>query len=126
MKYKGYEASFDYDEEQSLLKGVVINNQDIITFYGTIETIKKEFEKSIDEYIEFRAQMKKIPISELILCIDHMKKSGGCQFGAGKICDQCGTPYLLWKMISGELLCGEELKATNWEQKLAYQQFIGN
>ena len=61
INYKGYEAIIEYDEAQTLLKGKVLNIQDVITFYGTIKTINDEFKKSIDDYLAFCEEMKKKP-----------------------------------------------------------------
>ena len=59
INYKGYEAIIEYDETQTLLKGKVLNIQDVITFYGSIKTINDEFKFSIDDYLAFCQEMKK-------------------------------------------------------------------
>lgn len=54
MEYKGYYAEIEYDEDTKRYYGRVINTRDIITFHGeTIEETNKEFEKSVDDYLDF-------------------------------------------------------------------------
>ncbi len=54
MKYKGYEAAIDFDEEMEMFHGSVINTRDVITFYGrSVAELKKEFKNSVDDYLEF-------------------------------------------------------------------------
>ena len=54
MKYKGYIGHLEFDDEAEIFHGEVINTKDIITFQGkSVEEIKKEFQESIDDYLEF-------------------------------------------------------------------------
>jgi predicted HicB family RNase H-like nuclease len=54
MKYKNYEAAVRYDEEAEVFYGEVINTRDVITFQGkSVEELKKEFENSVEDYLEF-------------------------------------------------------------------------
>lgn len=57
---------------------------------------------------------------ELTLCLELWKKNGGCSFGGGTKCHQCATPYLLLKLINGELLHGtmKRLILKDWQEKL--------
>ena len=54
MKYKDYEATVKFDEEAEIFYGEVINTRDVITFQGSsVEELKKEFENSVEDYLEF-------------------------------------------------------------------------
>ena len=53
LKYKGYTGSFEYDAQEDILFGRVINIDAVITFYGTsIEEMRESFKGSVDTYIE--------------------------------------------------------------------------
>lgn len=61
--------------------------------------------------------MNKIsPEKELQLCLKLWEKKGGCRFGGGKQCAACATPYLLWKMMTGEII-HEKLSIEDWKKK---------
>ena len=50
MEYKGYQASYKFDEEEGTFIGDVVNISDIIFFYGdTVEQLNEEFRFSIDD-----------------------------------------------------------------------------
>src|SRR5207302_5706802 len=54
MKYKGYEAVIQFDEDANIFHGEVINTRDVITFQGTsVKELKKAFEESIEDYLAF-------------------------------------------------------------------------
>ncbi|EDY82625.1 HicB family [Verrucomicrobiia bacterium DG1235] len=54
MEYKGYVGTVQFDEEAEIFHGEVINMRDVVTFQGdTVEGLKKEFQLSIDDYLEF-------------------------------------------------------------------------
>lgn len=62
MKYKGYEATIEYDEVDCLFFGRVINTRDVISFDGTtVEELQQSFEAVIDEYLEDCKQEEKEP-----------------------------------------------------------------
>ena len=53
MKYKGYEATVEFDEIDEVFFGNVINTRDVISFDGkTVDELKQSFEAVIDEYLE--------------------------------------------------------------------------
>jgi predicted HicB family RNase H-like nuclease len=53
MKYKGYEATVEYDDVDQIFFGRVINTRDVISFDGkSVEELKQSFEQVIEEYIE--------------------------------------------------------------------------
>ncbi len=54
MKYKGYEAVVQFDEDANLFHGEVINTRDVITFQGlSVKELKKSFEESVEDYLAF-------------------------------------------------------------------------
>ncbi|MEM9509848.1 MAG: type II toxin-antitoxin system HicB family antitoxin [Cyanobacteria bacterium P01_E01_bin.35] len=62
MKYKGYEATIEYDEVDQIFFGRVINTRDIISFDGeSVAELKKSFEAVIEEYLEDCRQEGKEP-----------------------------------------------------------------
>jgi hypothetical protein len=64
---------------------------------------------------------KKEYIEELKFCLKLWEEKGGCEFGGKTKCEECATPYLLLKFISGELLHGdmERLTLEDWKEKLS-------
>ncbi|MCC5621931.1 type II toxin-antitoxin system HicB family antitoxin [Nostoc sp. CHAB 5715] len=54
MKYKGYEASVEFDAEAEIFHGEVINIRDVITFQGSsVDELKQAFSDSVDDYLNF-------------------------------------------------------------------------
>jgi predicted HicB family RNase H-like nuclease len=57
MKYKGYEAIVSFDDEADIFHGEVINIRDVITFQGqSVDELKKAFQESVDDYLDFCAE----------------------------------------------------------------------
>ena len=53
MKYKNYEASIKYSDEDETFIGEVVNTYDILVFDGaTVEEVKESFHAVVVEYIE--------------------------------------------------------------------------
>ncbi|MEI8247500.1 MAG: type II toxin-antitoxin system HicB family antitoxin [Lentisphaerota bacterium] len=62
MNYKGYTAKVEFDEEAEIFFGTVINTRDTITFQSeNAHELKKEFELSVDDYLEFCKEQGKAP-----------------------------------------------------------------
>ena len=62
LKYKGYCGYVEYDDEAGIFHGEVLDTRDVITFQGkSVEEIKKAFQESIDDYLEFCAERKEKP-----------------------------------------------------------------
>ncbi|WP_107671187.1 type II toxin-antitoxin system HicB family antitoxin [Cyanothece sp. BG0011] len=62
MKYKGYEAVIEYDEEDQLFFGRVINIEDIIVFDGlSVDELKQAFQTVIDQYLADCQTLNKSP-----------------------------------------------------------------
>ena len=54
MNYKGYLGNVEYDDENRVFCGKVINTRTVITFHGTtVDEIEKEFRASVDEYLDW-------------------------------------------------------------------------
>ncbi len=57
MEYRGYIGKVEYDEDAEVFHGEVINLRDVITYEGmTVDELKKAFEESIDDYLDFCKQ----------------------------------------------------------------------
>ncbi|NCS40654.1 MAG: type II toxin-antitoxin system HicB family antitoxin [Microcystis aeruginosa BS13-10] len=62
MKYKGYEAIIEYDEEDCLFFGRVINIKNIIVFDGlSVDELEQSFQDVIDEYLADCQALNKTP-----------------------------------------------------------------
>lgn len=54
MKYKGYEAIVEFDDEAEIFHGEVINLRDVITFQSdNAKELRQAFHDSVDDYLEF-------------------------------------------------------------------------
>jgi predicted HicB family RNase H-like nuclease len=54
MRYKGYEAVVEYDEDAEIFHGEVINLRDVITFQGkSVSELKKALAGSVEDYLTF-------------------------------------------------------------------------
>jgi len=62
LKYKNYSGFLDVDTEANILFGTVIDLNDVITFQGkTIEEARQAFQDSVDDYLEFCAELGRAP-----------------------------------------------------------------
>ncbi len=53
LKFKGYAGTVEYDADENILFGKVVNVNAVITFVGqSTDEIKKAFEESVDCYLE--------------------------------------------------------------------------
>ena len=56
MEYKGYFTKVEFDDGADIFHGEVINLKDVITFEGTtVDELRKAFQDSVDDYLEFCA-----------------------------------------------------------------------
>ncbi len=54
MNYKGYIGKVEYDDENHVFTGNVINIRSVITFQGkTVDEIENEFRASVDDYLDW-------------------------------------------------------------------------
>ena len=62
IEYKGYVGVVDFDPEIDLFHGIVVNTQDVITFYGaSVTELRAEMQKSLEVYFEVCEEQGKIP-----------------------------------------------------------------
>lgn len=54
MEYKGYKAQIDFDEDDNVFYGEVINCDEGICFSGrSVDELRRAFEASVEDYIEW-------------------------------------------------------------------------
>ncbi|SDB55193.1 Predicted nuclease of the RNAse H fold, HicB family [Pseudobutyrivibrio sp. YE44] len=54
MNYKGYIGKVEFDDEQHIFTGEVINTRTVITFQGSsVSELEEEFKNSVDDYLEW-------------------------------------------------------------------------
>ena len=52
MNYKGYIGQVEYDDENRIFSGSVINTRDVITFQGeSVQELENAFHESVDDYL---------------------------------------------------------------------------
>lgn len=62
LNYKGYTGQIEIDLDADILHGHVLDIKDVITFEGkTIEGAKQAFHESVDDYLEFCAELGEEP-----------------------------------------------------------------
>ena len=65
MEYKGYHARIEYDAQDRIFVGSVIGIRDKLGFHGTsVDELQKNFEQSIDNYLDLCRRMGKDPDKE--------------------------------------------------------------
>jgi len=75
MEYKGYKAQIDFDEDENVFYGEVINSDQGICFSGrSVDELRHAFETSVEDYIEWcrgRGTGPTIPFSgQLLIRLD--------------------------------------------------------
>ena len=54
MNYKGYIGKVEFDDEQHIFVGEVINTRTVITFQGSsVKELEEEFKNSVEDYLEW-------------------------------------------------------------------------
>ncbi|NQV84883.1 MAG: type II toxin-antitoxin system HicB family antitoxin [Rhodospirillales bacterium] len=62
LKYKGYSAKVEFDDNAGILHGEVIGTRDVITFQtDNVDNVTAEFHASVDDYLEFCATRGEAP-----------------------------------------------------------------
>jgi len=65
MSYNGYYGSVEFSEEDGVFYGRLIGINDRITYQGdNVKDLRKDFEDSVDEYLEMCMQIGKEPEKE--------------------------------------------------------------
>jgi predicted HicB family RNase H-like nuclease len=62
LEYRGYLGAIRFDAEGLVLRGRVVNIDDIVTFQGgTVDEVIAEFKESVDDYLEQCAELGQEP-----------------------------------------------------------------
>lgn len=62
MEYKGYIAKVEFDDEDNIFHGEVINLRDVITFQGhAVDELRQAFKESVEDYLAFCAERDEQP-----------------------------------------------------------------
>ena len=52
MNYKGYIGQAEFDDEQHIFTGAVVNTRDVITFQGeSVRELEEAFRASVEDYL---------------------------------------------------------------------------
>ena len=71
MNYKGYEAVIEFDDEDRLFVGRVINTRDVIAFDGlSVDELEQSFHAVVDEYLADCESLGKTPVG--LICGYHL------------------------------------------------------
>jgi hypothetical protein len=65
---------------------------------------------------------KKELLKEMAFCLELWEKQSGCTFGGCTQCAACAVPYLLLKLLTGEMLHGNMQRLTLREWREKYDQ----
>lgn len=57
-------------------------------------------------------------LNEMKFCLNMWNTKGYCSFGRETSCAKCAALYVLWKMLTGEALCGQTLTLDEWIVKV--------
>jgi len=62
LKYQGYEATVEYDNDDNIFVGRIVGINDIVAFHGTsVEELKQAFEESVADYLAACKEFGKAP-----------------------------------------------------------------
>jgi len=62
MEYKGYTGKVEFDAEDGIFHGEVIDTRDVVTFQGeSVAELQKAFRDSVDDYLAFCAERGEEP-----------------------------------------------------------------
>ncbi|AHF01487.1 HicB [Thiomicrospira aerophila AL3] len=62
MTYKGYSASMEFDPDDKIIVGRVLNIDDIISFHAeSVDGFEQVFHQSIDDYLAACEQLEQVP-----------------------------------------------------------------
>jgi predicted HicB family RNase H-like nuclease len=64
LEYKGYTGTANWLEEEQIYYGRLNILEDVITFKGTLATLKQDFMDAVDDYLECKEEPNK-PLEEL-------------------------------------------------------------
>ena len=62
MRYRGYEADFEYSEDDDCFIGHIAGIEDVVGFHAeSIPELRIAFEEAVDDYIEFCEELDRAP-----------------------------------------------------------------
>ncbi|MBI4799730.1 MAG: type II toxin-antitoxin system HicB family antitoxin [Desulfarculus sp.] len=62
LQYKGYVGEFQFDAEDRIFHGRIMNTRDIITFEGhSVEELEQAIKDSVDDYLDFCRKLGREP-----------------------------------------------------------------
>ena len=62
MRYKGYHGKIEYDDDDHVFHGIVIDINDVVTFEGeSVAELYTAFQDSIENYLEYCAKTGRKP-----------------------------------------------------------------
>jgi predicted HicB family RNase H-like nuclease len=62
MEHRGYVGLVEFDEDAEVFHGEVVNLRDVVTFEGrSVRELRKAFEESVNDYLEFCRQRGEEP-----------------------------------------------------------------
>jgi predicted HicB family RNase H-like nuclease len=62
LQYKGYYGSVEFSDEDNVFFGRIVGINDRIIYEGeSVSSLRKDFEDSVDEYLEICVQLGKTP-----------------------------------------------------------------
>ena len=62
MEYKGYIAKVEFDDEDDVFHGEIINLRDVVTFQGqAVDELRQAFQESVEDYLAFCAERNEQP-----------------------------------------------------------------
>jgi predicted HicB family RNase H-like nuclease len=62
MEYESYIGKVEFDDDDAIFHGEVINTRDLITLQGkSVAELKKAFRDSVDDYLAFCAERGEEP-----------------------------------------------------------------
>ena len=62
MEYKGYVAKVEFDDEDDVFHGEIINLRDVVTFQGqAVDELRQAFQDSVEDYLAFCAERNEQP-----------------------------------------------------------------
>jgi len=62
MKYKGYDARIEYDDDDGIFFGQIAGIRDGISFHAeTVADLRAAFQEAVDDYVETCAKIGKSP-----------------------------------------------------------------
>lgn len=62
MEYKGYIGKVDYDDDDGVFHGMIVNITDVVTFFGTsVKELRQAFKASVEDYLAYCEETGKTP-----------------------------------------------------------------